>query len=217
MDVAQERARRVAGVRHVALAAGQLPDQPGVDRAESQLAGLRTLAATVDVIQDPGRLRGREVGVQQEAGLALHGFSVAVPLELRTHVRRAPVLPDDRVVDRLAALAVPDYGRLALIRDAERRHVRGGRPRRVQRLGEHGLLRGPDAARIVLDPARLREDLLELPLRGGPHAPVAIEEDRARAGRTLVERHDVRHALRGKSTLRFSAPPVGPSAARGRR
>ena len=46
----------------------------------------------------------------------------------------ARVLPDDRVVDRLAGLAVPDHGRLALVGDADRRDVArlgvGARPAR---------------------------------------------------------------------------------------
>ena len=60
-----------------------------------------------------------EVGVDHEAGaFADEGF-VAVALQAIAEIRGAAVLPDDRVVDRLAGLAVPDDGGLALVGDAD--------------------------------------------------------------------------------------------------
>src|SRR5439155_22209749 len=78
---------------------------------------------------------------------------------------RAAILPDDRVVDRLAGAAVPDDGGLALIGDADRRHIAGadaGARHRGAR-GRHG--GRPDAGRVVLDMAGRWKDLLKLKLR----------------------------------------------------
>jgi hypothetical protein len=77
---------------------------------------------------------------------------------------RAAVLPDDRIVDRLAGRAVPQDGGLALIGDADRRHVSADTRRSPSR---HGRSRPPwsRCLRIVLDPAGLRIDLRKLELR----------------------------------------------------
>ena len=73
----------------------------------------------------------------------------------------ARVLPDDRVVDRLAGRAVPDDCRLALVGDAQRGDV-ARRRRPVERPSDHLLRALPDLHRVVLDPARLGIDLLVL-------------------------------------------------------
>jgi hypothetical protein len=48
----------------------------------------------------------------------------------------------------------------------------------------------PDVVRIVLDPTRLRKVLLEFALRKSQDPSVAIEYNRARTGRTLIERQN---------------------------
>ena len=50
-------------------AAGELPDEPGVDGAEGQLAGLGPGAGAGDVVEQPGDLGAGEVGVDDQAGL----------------------------------------------------------------------------------------------------------------------------------------------------
>ena len=105
----------------------------------------------------------------------------------------AAVLPDDRVVDGLAGLAIPDDRGLALVGDADGGDVARPELRPAQRLGGDGDLRRPDLLRVVLDPAGLRKDLLELLLADGHDGAVVIENDGARAGRALVEGEDVWH------------------------
>ena len=101
LQIHEQGARRVGHIRQVQRAvqvlraAGEVPDQPGVDRARKQLAVLRALASVWHVVQDPRPLRGRRIRVVEQARLAqiLRGVAVVV---------RAGVLPYDGVVDRLA-------------------------------------------------------------------------------------------------------------------
>ncbi len=108
------------GVGHVGnVAAGELVHEPGIDGAESEATGLGGGAGAFDVVEEPGELGGREVGVDEEAGAGANRGFGALGRELAAVLRRAPVLPDDGVVDGAAGLAVPEQGSLALVCDAD--------------------------------------------------------------------------------------------------
>ena len=47
---------------------GQMPDQEAVDRSRRQLAGLGRASGSRDVVEDPGDLGRREIGVDHQAG-----------------------------------------------------------------------------------------------------------------------------------------------------
>ncbi len=108
-------------------AAGQVPDDPGVHGAEEDLAAFGARAAqALDVVEQPAGLRAGEAGRQRQARLAAEAV-------LADALRRAPaqavgagVLPDDRVVDRLTGVPVPQQRGLALVGDADRLDVGGG-------------------------------------------------------------------------------------------
>ena len=127
---------------------------------------------------------------------------MAVPLQPIADIGRPPVLPDDRVVDRLPGLAIPHDGGLALVGDADGGDVSRPEVRAPQRLGRHRDLRGPDLAGVVFDPAGTREDLPKLALTDGYDGRFVIEDDRARAGGALVEGDDVRHGSNSGSDSR---------------
>src|SRR6267378_38979 len=89
-------------------------------------------------------------------------------------MRRGPaVLPDDRVVDRLASLPVPEDGRLTLIGDADARQIFQGNILLLKRFARHSALRLEDFLRVVLDPAGLRIDLADFALRGADRGACA--------------------------------------------
>ncbi len=195
-DVVEHRTRGVARVGDVERALRELPDQPGVHRAEGELAARRAGARAGHVVQDPAELAGGEVGVDDQARLALDHPAVARLLPLVAEARGAAILPHDRVVDRLARAAVPHDRGFALVGDADGRDVRGLHVRLREHLGGDVALGRPDLARVVLDPARLREHLAEFLLRDSDDAAGVVEQDGARARGALVEGKDVSH-LRG--------------------
>ncbi|KAG1249744.1 hypothetical protein G6F65_019013 [Rhizopus arrhizus] len=137
VQVEQHRARRIAGVRAVYGAARQLPDQPGVHRAERQFAAFGHLARARHVVQQPGQLGTRKVRVQHQAGPRLQEVGVTVAAQLITHRRGAAVLPDDRAGKRTARGAFPDQRGFALVGDADGGHVGRGRSRVAQRFARH--------------------------------------------------------------------------------
>ena len=73
------------------------------------------------------------------------------------------------MVNRHAALAIPDHDGLALIGDADRGDVACRCTRRSERLFHAAQLRRPNLHRVMFDPACLRKDLRELVLRGTAH------------------------------------------------
>ena len=109
-------------------------------------------------------------------------------LERLARCRSSAVLPHDRRSERFTACAIPQDGRLALIRDTDRSDI----ARASADLGEYGIhrgtLAGPDLLRVVLDPTRLREVLREFLLRTGNDAAAMIEEYGPRARRSLIQR-----------------------------
>src|SRR5205814_2768054 len=70
VDGGEERARSVARVGDVHLAARELPGEPGVHGAECELAALGAFAQARAVVEQPRELGAREIGIEEEAGLA---------------------------------------------------------------------------------------------------------------------------------------------------
>ena len=114
-EIEQHRPRRVRHVGDVRRPARQLPHEPRVDRPERELR-LRLL----DPRQDPLELRRREVRVGDEP----RSLADQRGRQLRAALGGAPVLPDDRGMHRPAGAPLPDDGRLALVRDPDRRRAR---------------------------------------------------------------------------------------------
>ena len=111
--------------------------------AEQQVAGLGLGARAVDVVEDPLDLRPGEVGRQRQAGLGAEAVLAAVLGELVDDHVGPRVLPDDRVVDGLAGVLVPDDRGLALVGDADGGEVRGGDAGLVERAADHFLACAP--------------------------------------------------------------------------
>ena len=173
LQVHQQRAGgvgRVGRVHAAVRAAGHVPQQPGVHVAEHQLARFGPRPRTVHIVQDPADLGAGEVGGQREAGLGTVALlASAERAEFGADAVGPGVLPDDRVVHRLAGRAVPHQRGFALVGDTDRDDL----TRLQVGLGERarGDLAGvaPDLLGVVLDPACLGEDLLVFGLVDGNH------------------------------------------------
>ena len=70
VEVEQHGARGVAGIGDMQRAAGEIPQQPGVNGAEGQFAPPGALPGAGHVIQNPAQLAAGEIGVNDQAGLA---------------------------------------------------------------------------------------------------------------------------------------------------
>ena len=192
-EVHQRGAAGIGGVGDVACAAGQLPDQPGLDGADLDLALRRPRPRTRHGVQQPGEFRGREIGVEDQASRRLHHRLMPGRGQGARDVRRTPVLPDDGPVQGLAVGGVPQHRGLTLVGDAD-----GGEPPDPARLFDHrpaGLQRrGPDFGGVMLDPARMREMLFQLDLadRGGPQSALgrSLKGDGPGRGCALVDSED---------------------------
>ena len=126
VDVEQHRARGVGGIGRVHRARCQTPEQKAIDGAEGDLAAPRRRASVRHGVEQEGDLAGREIGIDDEAGLGLHGAGVAADGQALAQRGGAAILPDDRRRDRPPRGALPQDGRLALIGDADAGDVGGG-------------------------------------------------------------------------------------------
>ncbi len=190
VNVVQQGAAGIAGVGDVQRAAGKVPHQPGVDRAEGQLAALGAFARAGDIVEQPADLGAAEIGVEQQAGLLPEQLIEAVGAQPVAQGGRAPVLPDDGVVDRLAGFTIPDQRRFALVGDADSGDIGGAQSGRGDGFLGRAELRRPDIARVVLNPAGLRKYLAEFALRLATNAAVTVEDDGAAGRRALIEGQD---------------------------
>ena len=122
-EVHQLRAAGVGDVGDVQAAVGppvrfQISQVSIVPNSASPASRARARAG--HVVEQPSELQPAEIGGERQA----RSWRGSGPGRRRAHssatsVRGARVLPDQRVVERLAAAAVPEHRRLALIGDAD--------------------------------------------------------------------------------------------------
>ena len=92
----------------------------------------------------------------------------------------------DQICNRLM-----DDGGLTLVGDADRDHVVSGEVRVAEGEADHLARVLSDLDGVVLDPARVREDLAVFELAGADGQPGVVEHDRAGGRRALVDGDDV--------------------------
>lgn len=187
MDVEEQGAGGVRAIGGVHRAAREPKEQEAVDRPEAELPALGPGARARHLVEQPGELRGTEIGVEEEPGLVPdHGLETRRPQALAVP-RRAAVLPDDGLRERPATRPLPEQGRLALVGDPDSRDLAWAHSGPGQHLAGRPELGLPEQLRVVLDPARLRIVLGMLLLGHLQQGRVLVEEQGTGAGRTLVE------------------------------
>src|SRR5205823_13165820 len=93
MDVEHERSRCVRHIGREGPAAGELPDEPRVDRPAHEIAGLGALLGARHLIQDPPYLRAGKVRVDDEPGAFADELFMAARAESLADGRARPALP----------------------------------------------------------------------------------------------------------------------------
>ena len=177
-------------------AAGEPPDQKGVDRAEQHLSPHGPLADAGHRLEKVEDLRGREVGVEEQPRPPADLCLVPLRLEPCADRRGDATLPDHRRCHGPAGRAIPEDRRLPLVGDPDRCHVIRGDTGRGEHAACAGKLSPPDVLWIVLDDAEIatvgagrRAGVLrKLLLHDGQRCATVVEEDCAAGGRALVKR-----------------------------
>ena len=216
VQIQQQGAGRVGGVRRVHGAARQAPQQPRIDSAEGQPPGHRRRPRARHLVQQPGQLGGREIRIEPQPRPCLHQRAMPGGLQRRAGRGGAAVLPDDGGMDRAPGRAVPQQGGLALVGDADGRDLVRLHPGPAQRLARRGQGGAPQVVGVVLHPAGPREVLghLRRRLRQGPQVR-PVQDGAGRRG-ALVQGKDVGgHAVsmqEGSGPTRAGAGPAGGQA-----
>ena len=191
-DIKKHRPRGVGRVGAVDSPAAKPPQQKRIDGAESEIAVGGAAGEGFVAAEHPRDFSGGKIRIEKQPAFFVGGGLESVGAHLAADVGGAAVLPNNRAPDGLAARALPQQSRLALIGDADGGDVGGARAGFGYRFAGGGEERFPDVFRIVLDPARARKMLRELALREGDRAQIGIEQNRPRRSRALIERENKR-------------------------
>src|ERR1700751_42736 len=123
MDVYEHRSGGIAFIRYMNSSFGEIPNQPGIDVTKSKFAAFGSLTDTGNILQDPGDLCTREIGVDHQARLFCNYRFHPLCSHFVTHRGGTTILPNDCVINRFTRFAVPHKRSLALVRDANPRDI----------------------------------------------------------------------------------------------
>src|SRR5215470_1446690 len=119
------------------------------------------------MIQDPAQFWSGKIGGERQTNLATQLVLAANGGEIFTNLRRARVLPDNRVADRFPGATIPHHRRFALIGNADSGNIARLNAALAQSVCDNRLHALPDFLRVVFDPARLWIDLTMFSLSDG--------------------------------------------------
>ena len=191
-EVVEHRARRIRIVCRMNLAACELPEEPAVDRAEGEVALFCQSTRTGHVVEEPADLADGKIWRENHRRVLAELLQkIGVFAEAFDDLLRLHRLPADGMMDRPSRMAVPEDGRLALVRDADRRDFRlldAGFPDRL--LCRPKLCR-PDLVRILFDPAGLWAVDVQLLRREGDEIRPLVKNRRAVFHRARIKCEDV--------------------------
>src|SRR5215216_5290570 len=139
--------------------AGQVPDHPCVNVAEEYFTFFGLCAYTLNILQNPFDLGAGEIGCQRQTDFFAEAILAAIFGKLIADSVGAGILPDNRVVNRLAGCLLPDDRGLTLIGYTDRGEVLGRNIAFLESAFDHFLAALPDFDGIVFHPAWLWVDL----------------------------------------------------------
>ena len=133
--------------------ARQAPEQKTIHRTEGQRPAFRRCPRARDIVQQPGKLGGGEIGISQQPRAFRQQRFMALGTQLRAGIGRAPILPDNSAMQAAPRRPVPKQRCLALIGDANAGHIGGAAAGFLQSLAQSGDGALPDIFWLMLHPA----------------------------------------------------------------
>src|SRR5580700_5187804 len=100
-----------------------MPDQKGINVSEHKVARSRGFPGALYMFKNPPNFQTTEICGERQPSLAAESILASRFRQLANVVCDPRVLPNERVRDRLASLAVPYNGGLALVGDSNRRQI----------------------------------------------------------------------------------------------
>ena len=187
VNVVKHGAGGVGIVGCVDLAAGQLPDQPGIHGAEEQVAPLCLFPGTFHIVENPLNLAGREVGIGNQTRDGTDVIAMTILHHTVDDVCGTAALPDDGIVNGTAGALIPNHGGFTLVGDADAGDFGGFDTGLGNDLHHHRELGGVDLLRVVLHPALTGIELGEFFLGDAYDILRVIEQNGAGTGSALIQ------------------------------
>src|SRR5680860_789815 len=161
----------------MAFAPGQPPDQETVYRAKGDPPGFGPLAQACNIVEQPCYLGAGKIRVKQQSGFCPECFFMAGFFQFFTQLSAAPVLPDNCLVHRLAAVAIPQNKCFALVGNANGGDVTCADFRSANSLLAGGNNARPNFFRVMLDPAGFWKILGKLLLPDTDNVLALVEDN----------------------------------------
>ena len=179
-------------------ASGEFPKQPSIDRSECQTPLTGKPPKGRLLLQKPGHFGTGKIRIPDQPGdppdLRFGGFQPAA------EIGGAAILPNNGPMDRFSGPAVPQERCLALVGNSDGGNLRKPNPPLLKPFSDDVQYRTPKVGRVMLHPAGLWEILMDFSVGLRNDSAVPVEENGARAGRSLVNREDVRLYFLSAST-----------------
>jgi len=189
MNIEEHGSARIGGVGRVR--AGQFIDEPRIDGAEHELAPFGAGLQFGMFAEEPGEFGSGKIRIEHKTRLfADERFGAACP-QFVADAARAAALPDNRIVHGLSGRALPHDHSLSLICDADCRDLPGLDLRRIDGTASSIELGLPDLFGIVLDPARLGENLPERNLFYADDDAIVVEQNGPGRRRALIQGENI--------------------------
>ena len=133
--------------------ARQLPNQETINRAKQQFTIACAGTGTFNMVKNPTQLGARKIRINQEARALGDHLTMAGIAQTAALIGRAPILPDDCIVNGFTRGLIPNNRGFTLIGDANC----GNLARRDTRISQSVIAGSkrclPQIKRIVFDPA----------------------------------------------------------------
>src|SRR5579883_1017484 len=131
------------------------------------------------MIKQPFKFSAAKVSIEDQSRFVLECCFMSSSLKFIAVNSSAAILPDDRIMNRLACFAIPDYRGFSLIGNPDSSNITGSDTNTRQGFISNAHLGRPNFISIMLHPTRMRKDLLKLFLSNGQDIAITVKYNRA--------------------------------------